>query len=110
MRAPPAASRRCGARAGAPRRRCRPWAEYLLDGSQSGCRWLPGVVHPPHRLLTEERLAALAAEGDERAFGALYRRHEAVLLRYCRSITGDHDDAGDALQNAMLHALGAMTR
>jgi RNA polymerase sigma factor (sigma-70 family) len=68
------------------------------------------VVHPAHRLLTDERLAALAADGDERAFATLYRRHEAVLLRYCRSITGDRDDAGDALQNAMLRALGAITR
>src|SRR4051812_29537622 len=60
--------------------------------------------------MSDERLAALSATGDERAFAVLYRRHEAVLLRYCRSITGDFDDARDALQSSMLHALGAIAR
>src|SRR4051795_11024523 len=60
--------------------------------------------------MSDERLAALSAAGDERAFAVLYRRHEAVLLRYCRSITGDFDDARDALQSAMLGALGAIAR
>src|SRR5438270_12460247 len=71
---------------------------------------LAAVVHPPHRLLSDERLATMAAEGDGRAFSVLYARHEALLLRYCRSITGDSDDARDALQNAMLRALGALGR
>jgi RNA polymerase sigma-70 factor (ECF subfamily) len=36
-----------------------------------------------------------------------YRRHEAALLRYARSITRNADDASDALQNAWVKLLAA---
>jgi RNA polymerase sigma factor (sigma-70 family) len=70
-----------------------------------------GLLPPPAlRLLGDERLAALAAAGDDSAFAALYARHHAALLRYCRSIVRDEHDALDALQSAMLKALVALRR
>ncbi|HEX8205728.1 MAG TPA: sigma factor, partial [Solirubrobacteraceae bacterium] len=67
---------------------------------------------PPRalRLLGDERLAVLAAEGDDSAFAAIYARHHVALLRYCRSIVRDEHDALDALQSAMLKALVALRR
>ena len=63
--------------------------------------------HPPYRLLSDERLARLAAGRDDRAFSSLYMRYEPALLAYCRSITRDAEDARDALQNAMTSAYAA---
>lgn len=56
------------------------------------------------RWRSDEKLARLAAEGDEAAFGVLYERHHGPLYRYCRSIVRDEHDAQDALQAAMAAA------
>ena len=58
--------------------------------------------------LSDERLAGRAAEGDERAFAAIYERYHQALYRYCRSIVGNGDDASDALQNTMARVLRAL--
>ena len=58
--------------------------------------------------LADERLARLAARGDQRAFGALYERHQAGLTRYCRTVLRNGADAEDAAQNAMVSALRAL--
>ncbi|HEX6712661.1 MAG TPA: sigma-70 family RNA polymerase sigma factor, partial [Thermoleophilaceae bacterium] len=63
--------------------------------------------HKPYRLLSDERLARLAAGRDDRAFSSLYQRHERALLAYCRSITRDGEDARDALQSAITAAYAA---
>lgn len=60
------------------------------------------------RISSDERLARLVSKGSERAFATLYRRHHQALYRYCRSIVRDEDDAQDALQSAMTHALVAL--
>lgn len=60
------------------------------------------------RLLRDERLASMVASGSEPAFAAIYERHHQALFRYCRSILGDSEDAGDALQTAMLKAFRAL--
>src|SRR4051812_43173068 len=59
---------------------------------------------------SDERLAAFAACGDARAFDVLYRRHRRELLRYCRSLVRDPDDAEDTLQTAMTKAYAAIRR
>lgn len=61
------------------------------------------------QLLPDRRLSRLAAEGDAHAFAAIYERHHRALYRYCLSILHDPDDAGDALQSAMVSALSALT-
>jgi RNA polymerase sigma factor (sigma-70 family) len=66
------------------------------------------VVAPAFRLLSDERLAGLAAAGDRAAFGVIFDRHHQELFRYCVSLTRNPDDAADALQSTMLRALRAL--
>jgi len=65
-------------------------------------------LHGPLRLSSDDRLARLAAKGDERAFAAIYERHHQGVYRYCRSILRNDEDARDALQNTMAKALDAL--
>jgi RNA polymerase sigma factor (sigma-70 family) len=60
------------------------------------------------RLSNDDSLARRAAQGDERAFAAIYKRHHQELYRYCRAILRDPDDAQDALQATMVKALRAL--
>ena len=60
------------------------------------------------RLLSDERLAHLAAEGNRAAFATIYERHHQALYRYCRTITRNEEDARDALQATMLNAMRAI--
>ena len=62
----------------------------------------------PFRLFTDGRLARLAADGDQRAFTAIYERHHQGIYRYCQSILRDHEDASDAVQATMMKALLAI--
>ncbi len=65
----------------------------------------PAVVY---RLASDARLARLAAAGREGAMAAIFERHHQALHRYCYSILGNGHDAADALQNAMVKALGSL--
>lgn len=58
--------------------------------------------------LGDERLARLAARGDQRAFATLYGRYRPDLERYCRTILRHTADAEDAAQNAMVAAMRAL--
>src|SRR4051812_7843055 len=58
-------------------------------------------------VMSDERLAQLAAKGSDPAFAVLYNRYSATLFAYCRSITRNVDDGWDALQNAMIKVLVA---
>jgi RNA polymerase sigma factor (sigma-70 family) len=60
------------------------------------------------RLLSDARLAQLAARGDERAFEVLYDRHHRALLGFCRHMVGSPDEAEDALQQTFLRAHRAL--
>lgn len=55
-------------------------------------------------------LASRAAEGDERAFASLVRRHKEPVFRLLRRYTGDPDDAYEATQEAFIAAWGALRR
>src|SRR3982750_1620113 len=72
---------------------------------EAGARWAPAL-----RALPDERLARMAENGSDRAFAALYGRYAPALRGYCRSLLFDEEEAGDALQNAMLKARQAMRR
>ena len=58
--------------------------------------------------MDDGRLAALAADGDERAFEALYDRHHRALLGFCRHMLGSPEEAEDALQQTFLRAHSAL--
>ncbi len=51
-----------------------------------------------------------AAQGDRRAFGALYRRYLDRVYGYCFYLLGDHHDAEDVTERTFLAALGAIDR
>jgi len=53
---------------------------------------------------SDRRLAARAAEGDERAFEELVRRHAAALRGYCVQLLGGIEDAEDAVQDSLASA------
>lgn len=56
---------------------------------------------------TDERLAALAAEGHERAFAVLVERYRRPLLAYVRGLGAD-GRAEDIVQQALLQAWNAL--
>ncbi len=55
-------------------------------------------------------LAGRAAEGDERAFADLVRRHKEPLYRLLRRYTGDADEAYEAAHEAFIAAWTAIGR
>jgi RNA polymerase sigma factor (sigma-70 family) len=59
---------------------------------------------------SDQRLAALAGEGHERAFEALVHRYRRPLLRYCRRLRLSDARAEDVLQQAFLQAWLAFAR
>jgi RNA polymerase sigma factor (sigma-70 family) len=52
----------------------------------------------------DDRLVARARAGDDAAFEALYARHHPAVLAFCRHLTGNHEDAEDAVQHTFLAA------
>ena len=64
----------------------------------------------PHRLSStvvredEHLLVAAAQAGDAAAFEELVNRYEGKIFRLTRNITGNHEDAEDAMQDAFLKA------
>src|SRR5919112_4316717 len=60
---------------------------------------------------SDERLVEIAhEEGDERAFGVLYERHSAAILRYCRSLLRSPQEAEDVTQEVFVRAISALRR
>ncbi len=62
----------------------------------------------PSRLLPDAAIARRAADGDERAFAAIFERYHQDLYRYCAAMLGNAEDAHDAVQNTMLKVLQAL--
>jgi RNA polymerase sigma-70 factor (ECF subfamily) len=58
----------------------------------------------------EQRLIIAAKAGDERAYGCLLGRHQAVAFRAAYLITGSAADAEDATQEACIKAWRALGR
>ena len=56
---------------------------------------------------SDERLVALAAKGDERAFAAIVARYRVPLQRYCRRFLGAAA-ADDAVQQSFINAHAAL--
>jgi RNA polymerase sigma factor (sigma-70 family) len=58
--------------------------------------------------LDDTRLAALVRAGDDGAFEAIYERHHAPLLSFCRHMLGSLQDGEDVLQQTFLRAHRAL--
>jgi RNA polymerase sigma-70 factor (ECF subfamily) len=54
--------------------------------------------------MSDDQLVLRAQEGEEAAFGELYRRHRTGILRFCARLLGNNDEAADALQSSFLKA------
>ena len=65
----------------------------------------PGGACPAR---TDRDLAAACCEGDREAFGELVTRHQDRAFNLAFRLTGSHDDAADAVQEAFLKAYRAM--
>ena len=59
---------------------------------------------------SDERLAAMAREGHDRAFEALVQRYRRPLLRYCRRLCIADGRAEDIVQQTLLQAWSALRR
>ena len=59
---------------------------------------------------SDNRLAGLAAAGDNRAFAVLVRRHKDPLYRLLRRYTADPDEAYEAVHEAFIAAWDALGR
>ncbi len=55
-------------------------------------------------------LAVRIRDGDEAAFEALYDRHHASLLAFCRHMLGNREDGEDALQQTFVRAHGSLRK
>jgi len=60
--------------------------------------------------MDDVELATLVGHGDAAAFEALYDRHHASLLAFCRHMLGNREDGEDALQQAFVRAHAALVR
>ena len=58
----------------------------------------------------EQQLLRSAWSGDERAFTALYRRHEAAVYRFALLLTGSAAQAGDVTQDVFIELLSASNK
>src|ERR1700690_4076474 len=61
-----------------------------------------------HPRAADATLVRRTQSGDERAFEAIFKRHHAPLLSYCRHMLASQDEAEDALQQAFLKAHQAL--
>lgn len=87
---------------------------------------LPGSAHQPMPAIqapprpagtsvasaarTDARLIERLRAGDESAFEAIFKRHYAPLLSYCRHMLGDREDSEDALQQCFIKAHRALLK
>ena len=56
------------------------------------------------RLMSDENLVAVAKKGRQIAFDELHNRHAGKMFRVARRITGNREDAEDAVQECFLSA------
>lgn len=87
----------------------------ILMPEKGGCPSFWGFLSTlstpnPHRLPSsiaredEHLLVAAAKKGDVSAFEELVNRYEDKIFRLTKNITGNHEDAEDAMQDAFLKA------
>src|SRR5216117_1349479 len=79
---------------------------WALFGSFLGTLSTPTPHRLPSTIVREDEylLVAAARAGDAAAFEELVNRYEGKIFRLTRNITGNHEDAEDAMQDAFLKA------
>lgn len=59
---------------------------------------------------SDEEIAAIAKQGDRKAFDELVRRHKMSIYRFVRRYVGHSDDAYDVLQDSFVAAWSNLAR
>ncbi|MEZ5080700.1 MAG: sigma-70 family RNA polymerase sigma factor [Thermoleophilia bacterium] len=60
--------------------------------------------------LSDAALTTLVQDGDQRAFEVVFTRFKDVLLKYAWTVTGNREDAEEAVQTAMVNAYRALQK
>src|ERR1700679_3830366 len=68
----------------------------------------PGVRRSKPDSAEDAKLVGRVRAGDERAFEAIFKRHQGPLLSYARHMLANRDEAEDALQQAFIKAHRAL--
>ncbi|MGD9734699.1 MAG: RNA polymerase sigma factor [Solirubrobacterales bacterium] len=68
----------------------------------------PSAARPRESTTSDLDLAGRVAEGDERAFEELDRRHRPAVERQCLRLLSNRHDAEEAAQTAMINAFTAL--
>jgi RNA polymerase sigma factor (sigma-70 family) len=68
----------------------------------------PGLIRRPTSTPADPVLVKRVQRGHEQSFEAIFTRHYAPLLSYCRHILGNRDEAEDALQQTFIKAHRAL--
>ena len=76
-------------------------APHIFGSQESGLKLVETQVKAMVES-SDEELMPLIAGGDQRAFRILARRHLPSVIRLARRLTGNHADAEDVAQDAML--------
>jgi RNA polymerase sigma factor (sigma-70 family) len=66
------------------------------------------TAHDTRIAATDALLVRRMRVGDERSFEAIFKRHHAPLLSYCRHMLASRDEAEDALQQTFIRAHRAL--
>jgi len=75
-------------------------ARAILDFDRSG----RAVAYDAAKLISDEKLVAVAKMGDGTVFEELRRRHAEKMFRVAHGIIRHHEDAEDAVQESFLSA------
>jgi RNA polymerase sigma-70 factor (ECF subfamily) len=67
-------------------------------------RWT-GIQHEAETELSDERLLAAVARGEEKAFLIVYRRRQSSVYRYALHLCGDADVAAETVQETFMALL-----
>ncbi|MBA3488765.1 MAG: hypothetical protein H0T78_04330, partial [Longispora sp.] len=85
-----------------------------MGSTRSGCRKSPSVSSDAElndaAPASDAELIRAHAAGDPAAFNELVRRHQQRLWAVALRTLGDHEEAADALQDALLSAYRAAER
>jgi RNA polymerase sigma-70 factor (ECF subfamily) len=68
------------------------------------------VVHTDPQEVTDEDLVRACAGGDRDAFDLLVERHQRQVYRLCYRFAGNHEDAAELAQDALVRAYRALPK
>lgn len=96
------------------------WGLSTINGCMemtASLYWLPALAAatPPSvarasSSATDEALMLQFRDGDEKAFGQLYQRYRAPLMRFCQRLTGNGHEAEEIFQETWIAVIDSRAR